>query len=287
MSINWNTSLYCLIGNPIDKSLSPIIHNEIFKILGKNSIYLAFNVEESKLKDVIEGLKAINVEGFNVTIPYKKEIIKYLDDLYPEAKTLGAVNTVKNQNGKLIGFNTDGDGFFETLVDNEIDITDKNVLLLGAGGAAYAIAITLSKKGIGSIHIANRTREKAISLEKEIKKVNPNFITTTGDLKLDNINKKAIDIIINATSIGMYPMENLSPIELNGFKENIVVYDIVYKPRESKLIKDAKSRGYKTINGISMLLKQAILSQKVWFDFDETSFEKIKKIEGILQTYVE
>lgn len=287
MSINWNTSLYCLIGNPIDKSLSPIIHNEIFKILGKNSIYLAFNVEESKLKDVIEGLKAINVEGFNVTIPYKKEIIKYLDDLYPEAKTLGAVNTVKNQNGKLIGFNTDGDGFFETLVDNEIDITDKNVLLLGAGGAAYAIAITLSKKGIGSIHIANRTREKAISLEKEIKKVNPNFITATGDLKLDNINKKAIDIIINATSIGMYPMENLSPIELNGFKENIVVYDIVYKPRESKLIKDAKSRGYKTINGISMLLKQAILSQKVWFDFDETSFEKIKKIEGILQTYVE
>lgn len=287
MSINWNTSLYCLIGNPIDKSLSPIIHNEIFKILGKNSIYLAFNVEESKLKDVIEGLKAINVEGFNVTIPYKKEIIKYLDDLYPEAKTLGAVNTVKNQNGKLIGFNTDGDGFFETLVDNEFDITDKNVLLLGAGGAAYAIAITLSKKGIGSIHIANRTREKAISLEKEIKKVNPNFITATGDLKLDNINKKAIDIIINATSIGMYPMENQSPIELNGFKENIVVYDIVYKPRESKLIKDAKSRGYKTINGISMLLKQAILSQKVWFDFDETSFEKIKKIEGILQTYVE
>lgn len=287
MSINWNTSLYCLIGNPIDKSLSPIIHNEIFKILGKNSIYLAFNVEESKLKDVIEGLKAINVEGFNVTIPYKKEIIKYLDDLYPEAKTLGAVNTVKNQNGKLIGFNTDGDGFFETLVDNEIDITDKNVLLLGAGGAAYAIAITLSKKGIGSIHIANRTREKAISLEKEIKKVNSNLLTATGDLKLDNINKKAIDIIINATSIGMYPMENLSPIELNGFKENIVVYDIVYKPRESKLIKDAKSRGYKTINGISMLLKQAILSQKVWFDFDETSFEKIKKIEGILQTYVE
>lgn len=287
MSINWNTSLYCLIGNPIDKSLSPLIHNEMFRIFGKNSIYLAFNIEENKLRDVIDGFKAINVKGFNVTIPYKKEIIKYLDDLYPEAKTLGAVNTVKNQNGKLIGFNTDGDGFFETLVDNEIDITDKNVLLLGAGGAAYAIAITLSKKGIGSIHIANRTREKAISLEKEIKKVNPNLLTATGDLKLDNINKKAIDIIINATSIGMYPMENLSPIELNGFKENIVVYDIVYKPRESKLIKDAKSRGYKTINGISMLLKQAILSQKVWFDFDETSFEKIKKIEGILQTYVE
>ena len=287
MNINWDTKLYCLIGNPIDKSLSPLIHNEIFKILYKNSIYLAFNIEDNKLKDTIDGFKAINVKGFNVTIPFKKTIIRYLDGLSPEAKTLGAVNTVKNQNGKLIGFNTDGDGFFETLVDNEIDITDKNVLLLGAGGAAYAIAITLSKKGIGSIHIANRTREKAISLEKEIKKVNPNFITATGDLKLDNINKKAIDIIINATSIGMYPMENLSPIELNGFKENIVVYDIVYKPRESKLIKDAKSRGYKTINGISMLLKQAILSQKVWFDFDETSFEKIKKIEGILQTYVE
>ena len=113
MNINWDTKLYCLIGNPIDKSLSPLIHNEMFRIFGKNSIYLAFNIEENKLKDTIDGFKAINIQGFNVTIPYKKTIIEYLDDLSPEAKMLEAVNTVKNQDGKLIGYNTDGQGFYK------------------------------------------------------------------------------------------------------------------------------------------------------------------------------
>lgn len=287
MSIDSSTTLYCLIGNPIDKSLSPLIHNEMFRIFGKNSIYLAFNIEENKLRDVIDGFKAINVKGFNVTIPFKKTIIRYLDGLSPEAEILGAVNTVKNQDGKLIGYNTDGEGFYKTLRNNNIDVKDKNILLLGAGGAAYGIGITLSTKGIKSIYIANRTREKAVNLEKEIKKINPNISTSIGDLSLREINKKDIDIIINATSIGMYPLENLSPIELNGFDKKTIVYDIVYKPRETKLIKEANLRGFKAINGLSMLLEQAILSQKVWFNLDEKFLEKAKKVEGLLSVYVE
>ncbi|NLY85938.1 MAG: shikimate dehydrogenase [Tissierellia bacterium] len=287
MSIDSSTTLYCLIGNPIDKSLSPLIHNEMFRIFGKNSIYLAFNIEENKLRDVIDGFKAINVKGFNVTIPFKKTIIRYLDGLSPEAEILGAVNTVKNQDGKLIGYNTDGEGFYKTLRNNDIDVKDKNILLLGAGGAAYGIGITLSTKGIKSIYIANRTREKAVNLEKEIKKINPNISTSIGDLSLREINKKDIDIIINATSIGMYPLENLSPIELNGFDKKTIVYDIVYKPRETKLIKEANLRGFKAINGLSMLLEQAILSQKVWFNLDEKFLEKAKKVEGLLSVYVE
>lgn len=287
MSIDSSTTLYCLIGNPIDKSLSPLIHNEMFRIFGKNSIYLAFNIEENKLRDVIDGFKAINVKGFNVTIPFKKTIIRYLDGLSPEAEILGAVNTVKNQDGKLIGYNTDGEGFYKTLRNNDIDVKDKNILLLGAGGAAYGIGITLSTKGIKSIYIANRTREKAVNLEKEIKKINPNISTSIGDLSLREINKKDIDIIINATSIGMYPLENLSPIELNGFDKKTIVYDIVYKPRETKLIKEANLRGFKAINGLSMLLEQAILSQKVWFNLDEKFLEKAKKVEGLLSIYVE
>lgn len=287
MSIDSSTTLYCLIGNPIDKSLSPLIHNEMFRIFGKNSIYLAFNIEENKLRDVIDGFKAINVKGFNVTIPFKKTIIRYLDGLSPEAEILGAVNTVKNQDGKLIGYNTDGEGFYKTLRNNNIDVKDKNILLLGAGGAAYGIGITLSTKGIKSIYIANRTREKAVNLEKEIKKTNPNISTSIGDLSLREINKKDIDIIINATSIGMYPLENLSPIELNGFDKKTIVYDIVYKPRETKLIKEANLRGFKAINGLSMLLEQAILSQKVWFNLDEKFLEKAKKVEGLLSVYVE
>ena len=286
MNINWDTKLYCLIGNPIDKSLSPLIHNEIFKILYKNSIYLAFNIEDNKLKDTIDWFKAINIQGFNVTIPYKKTIIEYLDDLSPEAKMLEAVNTVKNQDVKLIGYNTDGQGFLQTLIDNGIDIKDKNVLLLGAGGAAYAIGITLSLNGVNSIYIANRSREKAISLERQIKKNSSIFIQVT-DLSLENVDKKDIDIIINATSIGMYPLENMSPIELNGFKENPIVYDIVYKPMETKLIQDAKSRGFKTFNGISMLLDQAILSQKIWLNLEKKHLEKLGKVEGILAGYVE
>lgn len=287
MSIDSSTTLYCLIGNPIDKSLSPLIHNEMFRIFGKNSIYLAFNIEENKLRDVIDGFKAINVKGFNVTIPFKKTIIRYLDGLSPEAEILGAVNTVKNQDGKLIGYNTDGEGLYKTLRNNNIDVKDKNILLLGAGGAAYGIGITLSTKGIKSIYIANRTREKAVNLEKEIKKINPNISTSIGDLSLREINKKDIDIIINATSIGMYPLENLSPIELNGFDKKTIVYDIVYKPRETKLIKEANLRGFKAINGLSMLLEQAILSQKVWFNLDEKFLEKAKKVEGLLSVYVE
>lgn len=283
MNINWNTNLYCLIGNPVDKSLSPIIHNEIFKILEKNSIYLAFNVEENKLKDAIDGFKAININGFNVTIPFKKTIINYLDGLSPEAEILGAVNTVKNENGKLVGYNTDGEGFYKTLIDNNIEVKNKNILLLGAGGAAYGIGITLSIKGVKSIYIANRTKEKAIVLEKEIKKVNPNVLTFVGDLSLRYLNKEDIDIIINATSIGMYPLENLSPIELNGFNKKIVVYDIVYKPKETKLIKEAKSKGFRTFNGLPMLLEQAILSQKIWLNLDEYFLKKIKKEEGIFQ----
>lgn len=286
MNINWNTKLYCLIGNPIDRSLSPIIHNEIFKILGENSIYLAFNIDKNKLKDTIEGLKAINIQGFNVTIPFKKAIIKYLDDLSPEAEILGAVNTVKNENGKLIGYNTDGAGFLQTFKDNNINVRNKNVLLLGAGGAAYAIGITLSLNGVNSIYIANRSREKAISLERQIKK-NSSIFTQVTDLSLENVDKKDIDIIINATSIGMYPLENMSPIELNGFKENPIVYDIVYKPMETKLIQDAKSRGFKTFNGISMLLDQAILSQKIWLNLEKKYLEKLGKVEGILAGYVE
>jgi len=287
MNINWDTKLYCLIGNPIDKSLSPLIHNEIFKILYKNSIYLAFNIEDNKLKDTIDGFKAINIQGFNVTIPYKKTIIEYLDDLSPEAKMLEAVNTVKNQDGKLIGYNTDGQGFLQTLIDNGIDIKDKNVLLLGAGGAAYAIGISLSMNGIKSIYIVNRTKEKAIKLGRDIKRLNNNVSISTGDFSLKGINKKEIDIIINATSIGMYPLENMSPIELNGFKENPIVYDIVYKPMETKLIQDAKSRGFKTFNGISMLLDQAILSQKIWLNLEKKYLEKLGKVEGILAGYVE
>lgn len=288
MEITWNTKLYCLIGKPIDKSLSPIIHNNIFNILNKNNTYLAFNIEEDKLKTTLDGFKAIDVQGFNVTIPYKKSIIKYLDALTPKAKVMGAVNTVKNHNGKLIGYNTDGDGALQTFYDNDIDIKDKNILLIGSGGAAYGIASALAMKDVKGIYIANRTLENSILLQKKISSINSNILTKVTDLSLKDIEKESIHIIINATSIGMYPLENMVPIELNGFSLNTIVYDIVYKPLETPLIKDAKSKGFQTFNGISMLINQGIFSQNIWGNLAQNkNLEIFKKIEGILPNYVE
>lgn len=288
MDINWNTKLYCLIGDPIEKSLSPAIHNSIFKELKEDSIYIAFNIKKENLEDAINGFKVLDIKGFNVTIPYKKEIIKHLDDISPVAEIIGAVNTVKNENGKLIGYNTDGGGFLKTLYDNNINIKNKNILILGAGGAAYGIAVSLAKSGVGKIHLNNRNLHNAISLEKKIKLINSEIEINVGDLNLEHVDKKNIDIIINSTSVGMYPMEDLSPIELNGFSRDAIIYDIVYKPKKTKLIKDGIAKGCRTFGGISMLLNQAILSQEIWLSSDKKINTKIvKNIEGILSTHVE
>lgn len=288
MEIKWDTKLYCLIGQPINKSLSPIIHNNIFKLLNQNSIYLAFNIEEDEIKSTIDGFKAMGVEGFNVTIPYKKFIIKYLDDISKEASVIGAVNTVKNYNGKFIGYNTDADGFLQTFYDNNIDIKNKNILIIGAGGAAYAIASSMAIKGVKSINIANRTLENSIQLGRSVGKLNNEILINIVNLDLNNLNKKKIDIIINTTSLGMYPLENMVPLELNGFSSSTIVYDIIYKPCETRLIREAKFKGFKTLNGLSMLLNQAILSQNIWGNLDgKINIEIFKKIEGILPSYIE
>ncbi|MBU5426693.1 shikimate dehydrogenase [Tissierella pigra] len=280
MEITYNTKLYSLIGNPIDKSLSPIIHNNIFKNLKQNNIYLAFNINQENLKSTIEGFKAMNVGGFNVTIPYKKSIIKYLDDLSTEAKIIGAINTVKNKNGKFIGYNTDGEGFLQTFYNNNISIKDKNCLILGAGGAAYGIGSTLAMHKVKSIYIANRTLESAIKLEKNIKNIDKSIFTQIFDLNLQGLHKENIHIIINTTNIGMYPLENMAPVELNGFSKNTIVYDIIYKPKETKLIKEAESKGMITFNGLSMLLNQAILSQKIWSNGNlEIGHKELEEIE--------
>lgn len=288
MQITYKTKLYCLIGNPIEKSLSPIIHNNIFKYLNEDCLYLAFNIKESDLKNTIEAFKSMNVQGFNVTIPHKKTIIKYLDMITPKAKIMGAVNTVKNENGILIGYNTDGDGFLQTFYDNNIDIKNKSILLLGSGGAAFAIGSILAMKEVHSIYIASRNIKDRCLLKEKVKSINNKIKVEIIDLNLDNIDKKSIDIIINATSLGMYPMENMSPIELNGFSENLIVYDIVYKPKETILIEKAKAKNYKTLTGMSMLINQAIFSQNIWLNLDKNiNIEIIDKVEGLLNNYVE
>ena len=288
MNINWETKLYCLIGHPISKSLSPIIHNNFFKLNNLNSIYLAFDIDEGEIKNTIHALKAINVQGFNVTIPYKIKIMNYLDEISKEAKLIGAVNTVKNENGKLIGYNTDGLGFLKSLEDKNIDIKNKNVLVIGAGGAANAICTSLALAGINKIYINNRNIDKAKKLAKKLKIQFPNLNVNYGDLSLNNVFKEEIHMVINCTSVGMYPNIDEIPILLNGFSKDLIVYDIVYKPNKTKLLKIAEDNGYTTIGGLSMLINQGLYSEKIWLDKEiKNIFENRDKIKRILKKHVE
>ncbi|MGO1368250.1 MAG: shikimate dehydrogenase [Senegalia sp. (in: firmicutes)] len=257
--IDSKTSTYCLLGSPISKSLSPHIHNTNFKYNDINAVYLSFDVK--CLKSAVIGIKELGIKGFNITIPYKEDILKYLDEIDPLAKKIGAINTVKNVGGKLIGFNTDGLGFLESFKDKGIELKDKNILIIGSGGASRAISFALAGIDVKSITITNRNKDKALNLIEDIKK-NYNH-TNLYFIKKENI-KDRYDIVINTTPIGMFPNTYDKPISTSIFSKKTIIYDIIYKPKETLFLRQAKEEGKLTINGLDMLLNQAILSEKIW-----------------------
>lgn len=288
MNINWNTQIYCLIGHPISKTLSPIIHNNFYRLINENSIYLAFDVKENHLSTIVEAIKILDIKGFNVTIPYKTTIINYLDEISEEAKLIGAINTVKNVDGKLVGYNTDGMGFIKSLELNNIDVKGKNILILGAGGGAKAIGTSLAFIGVDSIFISNRTLGKAKKLSEKLKYQFPKVSIDYGGLDLKKVDKKNIHMVVNCTSIGMYPNINELPIRLDGFSQNLIVYDIIYKPKKTKLLKLAENKGYKTIDGLNMLINQGLYSQQIWLDNKNYDiYEYYDEIRRNLEKYVE
>mgnify|MGYP000863661329 CR=1 FL=1 len=288
MEIDWKTKLFCLIGHPISKSLSPNIHNEFYKINDLNSVYLAFDVQEKGIENIIHSFKIMNIQGFNITIPHKVAIINYLDDISEEARLIGAVNTVKNENGKLIGYNTDGLGFIKSLKDRNINIKDKNILILGSGGAANAISTSLAIAGASKLYINNRNKNNSKKLAEKIKKQFPMIDIEYGDLSLNNVLKREIHMVVNCTSVGMYPNIEDTPILLDDFSNNLIVYDIIYKPNTTKFLKLAEEKGCITINGLSMLINQALYSQDIWLDGKiKNIFDNYEKIRRILKVYVE
>ncbi|HSH35083.1 shikimate dehydrogenase, partial [Schnuerera sp.] len=195
---------------------------------------------------------------------------------------------VKNENGKLIGYNTDGSGFIKSLELENIGVKGKTILVLGAGGAANAISTSLAMRGAKKIIISNRTLSKAKKLANKISKQFPEVITEFDYLKLGNISKKTINMIINCTSVGMYPDMSTTPITLNGFSNKVIVYDIIYNPQKTMLLELAEKRGYYTINGLSMLINQALYSQQIWAEEkDQNYIDNFKEIKRILETYVE
>jgi shikimate dehydrogenase len=264
LKINAKTKVYGVIGDPIEHSLSPIIHNAAFKKLKLNAVYLAFKVSPTNLADAVKGLKSLGVSGFNVTIPHKISIIPLLDEVDSLAEKIGAVNTVKNVDGKLVGYNTDGEGALKALEENGVSLKNKKIVLVGAGGASKALAFTFANYAEELI-ILNRTEEKAINLAASISK---NYGLKVKGLRLNEENLalelKDADILVNTTSVGMYPNIKETPIPKKLIKPGMVVFDIVYKPLKTRLLRDAKLKGAKVVDGLAMLVYQAVKAFEIW-----------------------
>ncbi|ORX22349.1 shikimate dehydrogenase [Thermoanaerobacterium sp. PSU-2] len=262
MNINSKTSIYGIIGHPIGHSLSPLIHNYAFENLDFNSVYVSFDVNEEDLKDAIIGIKALGIKGLNVTVPHKESVIKYLDRISDEAKLIGAVNTIKNNSGSLEGYNTDVTGFMESLKEHNVDVAGKNAVILGAGGAAKAVAVGLALLGVKSIYVCNRSIDKAKELSIHM---GNNFNIKSLGISYNDLNMlDEIDILINATSVGMYPNVDVSPIGEDVVAKAKFVYDIIYNPEKTLFLSYAEKYRIKYINGLDMLINQAIDSFKIW-----------------------
>ncbi|WP_163101871.1 shikimate dehydrogenase [Peribacillus alkalitolerans] len=268
--------LYGVIGDPINHSMSPAMHNSAFSALGMDAYYHPFHVRPSELTDAIKGLKALNIKGFNVTVPHKTTIIPLLDEIDPLAAAIGAVNTVVNRDGKLVGFNTDGLGFVSALLHEMGNLINPEckVLIVGSGGAARAIYYTLLSEGWNRVDICNRTIQRAWDLIKECPIEGKSIALDMLEAQ-ENLDK--YDLIIQTTSIGMSPLTNESPIDLEKLKSNSVVCDIIYNPLETEFLTKASQKGSKTQNGIGMFVYQGALAFELWTGMKPDS-ERMKKV---------
>ena len=253
---------FAVIGDPIEHSLSPTIHNAAYRELQMECTYIAYRVPRGDLAVGIESLKKIKVSGFNVTIPHKIEMINHLDNLDDTCEKIGAVNTVLNDDGILRGFNTDMDGFLEPIKRKEISIKNSKILLLGAGGASRAIVAGFQKEGADEIIIANRTKENGDKLAVFSKKIGLNASSVC--IEEMNVVESKFYFVVNASSLGLNGEKNIIPSNL--MDEQTTVYDIVYKPIKTDLINVAEKQGSKIIYGYEMLLGQAIRSFEIWLD---------------------
>lgn len=270
INITGKTKLTALLGSPVSHSISPLMHNEAFRLLNLDYVYLCFDVNESGLKSAVEGLKTMNVQGFNLTMPDKVAVVELLDSLTKEAEMIGAVNTVVNQNGKLIGHNTDGYGYMESVKDAGFDIIGGNMTVLGAGGASSAICVQAAKDGLKEINIFSRKSasfDAAVSLCEKIN-ANTSCRANVYDINDDKLLKETISssrILVNTSPVGMAPNTSESLIkDADILTPGLIVSDIIYNPKQTELLRMAAQRGCKTFNGAYMLLYQGAKAFEIW-----------------------
>lgn len=264
MKISGDTKICALIGDPVEHSLSPHIQNAAFRHLNLNFVYVAFRVTKENVERALQGARALGIKGLNVTMPLKTAVVAHLDELAPDAEKMGAVNTILNDDGRLIGYNTDGLGAIEALKAHGQNPAGKNIIVLGAGGAARAVAFSLCEEA-NTISILNRTVEKAKNLAEELSKIFGKTVRY-GRLDYETLAEEVenADILINATSLGMAPNENETPVNVKLLHRNLTVFDLVYNPLETRLLREAKAVGAKTVDGLSMLVYQGALSFEIW-----------------------
>ncbi len=287
MTINGNTKLACLIGHPVEHSFSPYIQNYLAKKAGLDMCYMCFDVEEEEVGAAVKGIKALGILGSNVTIPYKIKVMPHLDEIDKNAAIIGAVNTIKNQGGKLVGYNTDGVGFVNSVLESGHALEGKRIIVLGAGGASRAVVVELAAAKVASISIRNNTLEKAEELGQQITTHFKGVKVSTGALALTNEDLAEADVLINTTPLGMSKQKDLCPIDEQLIPPaHLVVCDIVYNPHDTKLLLWAKAHGLAVVHGIGMLINQAVHSFYLWTGKEIDAYDEILallKKQGVIK----
>ncbi|MFC1868600.1 shikimate dehydrogenase [Thermodesulfobacteriota bacterium] len=273
MIINQDTGLYGVVGSPIGHSLSPTMHNAAFLKTGVNAVYLAFETRD--IEGCMIGMKALGIKGMSVTIPHKSDVIPLLDKVDELAKKIGAVNTIVNDGGRLVGYNSDAIGALRAL-EEKVEISGKSCLIIGAGGAARAIGYILKEKGV-EVTVANRSLEPGKALSHSL---GCRFIP------LGDLGNATTDILINTTPVGMAPKKDLSIVPENVLKKGMVVMDIIYNPLKTKFLSMAEAGGCLTVNGLGMFIHQGVEQFRLWTGIEapiRTMTEAVKEALGNLR----
>ncbi len=257
-----------LIGSPVEHSVSPVMHQAAIDHLNIAYVYLSFDVSHEDLKSAIEGLKALKAAGINVTIPHKERVIDYMDYLSDDAEAIGAVNTIEFRDGKLIGHNTDAEGFSKSFYESfSRHLSGKKIAIIGSGGAARAVAYQASKENADSVYILSRNEVKGISILEMAERISVSckgFYIPLNSPECKEI-FEGVDILVNASPIGMYPnVDDIPPIDLDRLPNDAIVCDLVYNPPMTELLKAAAARRLKGMNGLGMLLHQGAISFRIW-----------------------
>lgn len=254
-----------LFGHPVGHSLSPLMHNKAFEVCGLNYRYAAFDVMPDEIGKAVEGIRALGFRGVNVTIPHKLAVMPYLDEIDEEARIIGAVNTIVNEKGRLIGYNTDGRGYVRSLVEETgLSLEKQRAIMIGAGGAARGVAVALLREGLQELVIVNRTKEKAFALAEDLKAAIPG--KKVDALAMDELaeGSQSYTLLIQTTSIGMSPNIDESPVPKNFLHPHLLVSDLIYNPLKTRIQRDAEEVGCKIHSGVGMFIYQGALSFQYW-----------------------